>query len=424
MKLKYGLNDKPSVVPLLLYGIQWFIITIPIILILSAIVARYQFNNASDQLLYTQKMFALMGIGLIVQVLWGHRLPLVIGPASVLLIGVMSAGGANLETVSCAMMLGGALLLLLALTGWLERIVSIFTPRIVMVILSLIAFTLSPVILDLVFSVPNAPLFSLFLVIVLALGMLLLNQLLRGVWKSLTVVIGLGVGSAIYGGYLGFADLSVENEVEQQLLWISSLSFDPATVLAFLFCYIALFINELGSIQSVGKLIDVDRLDIRTKRGVGVIGMMNILSGGMGVIGPVDFSLSPGIISATGCASRYTLLPAGVGLILFAFFPDFIRLLSQIPLVVMGAIMLYLMSTQLAAALQIGGKSALVSDFSSGITVGMPLMIALLLAFAPQSALDAIPLMIRPIVGNGFVMGVITVLLLEHLLFRRNASSR
>ena len=31
-----------------------------------------------------------MGIAMIVQVRWGHRLPLIIGPASVLLIGILS----------------------------------------------------------------------------------------------------------------------------------------------------------------------------------------------------------------------------------------------------------------------------------------------------------------------------------------------
>lgn len=46
-------------------------------------------------------------------------------------------------------------------------------------------------------------------------------------------------------------------------------------------------------------------------------------------------------------------------------------------------------------------------------------MVALLLSFAPAEAIGHIPALIRPIVGNGFVMGVITVLLLEHGVFRR-----
>lgn len=97
------------------------------------------------------------------------------------------------------------------------------------------------------------------------------------------------------------------------------LNFEAGTILAFLFCYIALIVNELGSIQAVGHMLQADQMGQRTTRGVGIVGVTNVLSGLFGVIGPVDYSMSPGVISATGCASRYTLLPAGAGLILCAF---------------------------------------------------------------------------------------------------------
>ncbi|MEI3154911.1 MAG: hypothetical protein V8S95_07290 [Odoribacter sp.] len=51
----------------------------------------------------------------------------------------------------------------------------------------------------------------------------------------------------------------------------------------------------------------------------------------MGIVGPVDYSMSPGIIAATGGASRYTLVPAGIGLFVCAFFPGFIQVLGAIP---------------------------------------------------------------------------------------------
>lgn len=65
-----------------------------------------------------------------------------------------------------------------------------------------------------------------------------------------------------------------------------------------------------------------------------------------------------------------------------------------------------------------------VDGFDGGIVVGFSLMVALLLSFAPDEALNSIPALIRPIVGNGFVMGVITVLILEHLIFRAGKKLR
>jgi hypothetical protein len=43
-------------------------------------------------------------------------------------------------------------------------------------------------------------------------------------------------------------------------------------------------------------------------------------------------------------------------------------------------------------------------------------MVAMLFGAVPM---DVVPALVRPILGNGFVMGVVTVVLLEHVLLRR-----
>ena len=153
--MRYGLNDKPGLLPWLLYGLQWWIVSLPCVMILGIIVAKLHFEDTGAQIFYIQKLFGVMGITMIVQVLWGHRLPLVIGPASVLLIGVLAALSAGTGAIYTGIFAGGVLLMLLAFTGWLSKLQFIFTPRIIVVILCLIAFTLAPVILKLIFSEPG-----------------------------------------------------------------------------------------------------------------------------------------------------------------------------------------------------------------------------------------------------------------------------
>ncbi len=193
---------------------------------------------------------------------------------------------------------------------------------------------------------------------------------------------------------------------------------------SFFFCFIALIVNELGSIQAVGRMIGADHMERRTTRGVGITGLANVVSGALGIVGPVDYSMSPGIIAAKGCASRFPLIPAGIGLVVCAFFPGFIECLNAIPGVVMGAVLLYLMASQLSAGMQMMIREKAVDGFDGGLVVGFSLMVALLLSFAPDEALNSIPALIRPIVGNGFVMGVITVLILEHLIFRSGKKAK
>ncbi len=157
----------------------------------------------------------------------------------------------------------------------------------------------------------------------------------------------------------------------------------------------------------------------RTQRGVAVTGVSNVFAGITGVIGLVDFSFSPGIVAATKCASRYVLIPAGIGLIVISFFPGIVSMLIQIPSLVIGAIMFYLMVTQLASGFHLMQNQKAVIDFESAIVIGFPIMLAVLISFLPQTVVAAIPLIVRPILTNGFVMGVITVIICEHFIFRR-----
>ena len=420
--LKYKNDDKPGAWPMLMYGLQWFLITIPIVLIISAVVGEFQLNTLAERTFYTQKLFALTGVGLVIQVLFGHRMPIVIGPASVLLIGIITTQASQVAEVYTAIISGGVLLFLLSFSGWIKFLQRVFTVRIVIVILALIAFTLAPTILNLLFSDKANAFFSLYFSLAMVFLMLLGSNLLRGIWKSSIVLWGLLFGSICYYLLAGNAAPQLNSQVTGTELsfFLPQLSFDPGILLSFLFCFIALFINELGSVQSVGTAIEAPGMAHRTKRGLRFTGLMNIFSGGVGVIGPVDFSLSPGVIMSTGCASRYTLLPAGAALIFCAFFPDVIVFLSSIPKPVMGVILLYLMTTQLSSAFQLVVQDDALPNFNSCMTVAFPLMIALIISFMPVAVAESMPPVLRPLLANGFVMGVIAVLLMEHVIYRNN----
>ena len=321
--MKYELNDKPGILPMLMYGLQWWIVSFPCVVIMGIIVSQLHYTDVAEQTFYLQKLFGIMGVAMIVQVLWGHRLPLIIGPASVLLIGILSTVSSGITAVYTGIMVGGLVLTVLAYSGLLGKLQFVFTPRIVTVILILIAFTLTPVILKLVLGDAVHALFNLFFTLVMVLALVIGNKLLRGIWKSTTVLWGIVGGVLVYYGVFGFPVLtSTEAGMipDQATIFNFPLDFEAGTILAFLFCYMALIVNELGSIQAVGHMLQADRMELRTTRGVGIVGITNVLSGLFGVIGPVDYSMSPGVISATGCASRYTLLPAGAGLMLCAFF--------------------------------------------------------------------------------------------------------
>ncbi len=422
--MKYGLDEKPGLLPLLLYGLQWWVATLPSLIIMGMVVVRLHFPGLlAEQVAYMQKLFWLLGAVTVVQVLWGHRLPLVVGPASTLLVGLVASASAGINAMYTAILLGGALLAIAAATGALSKLRVFFTPRIVAVILALIAFTLSPTILRLLLGdFPHAS-FNLCFALVMVFVLVLCNARLPGAWKSLTVFLGVGAGSLAHFLAFGFPALPALSATDEGMrLFITALEFHPGAILSFFFCFLALTINELGSIEAVGHMLEAGGMDGRIRRGAGLQGVAGMAAGALGVIGPVDFSLSAGLITATGCASRYTLVPAGIALALCGFFPRFVLLLSCIPGPVMGALLLYLMATQLASGLTLLVRDKGITDFTSGTTVGLPLMIGLLISFAPPAALNGFPEFLRPVIGNGFVMGTIAVIALEHGVFRKKTA--
>ncbi|MDR0939468.1 MAG: purine/pyrimidine permease [Mediterranea sp.] len=425
--MKYNLNDKPGIPHLLMYGLQWFIVTIPSIIIIGIVAGGISSGDASEQVFYMQKLFIAMGLITVVQILWGHKLPLVIGPASVLLVGIVSAQSSGAAATYTAIMVGGALTALLALSGLLRRIRFLFTSRVITVILILIAITLSPVILKLIVSDKPHASFNLIFALLLTLVLVVTNYAMKGVWKSMTIVIGLIGGTVVYSLLKGFSGFpQAETSIAGFAVSPSSFffpfnpEFNVGTILAFVFCFIALIINELGSIEAVGQMLKADRLDRRVKRGTSILGISNLVTGSMGIIGPVDFSMSAGVIASTQCASRYTLIPAGLALVACALFPPVIEIFSGVPGVVLGCVMLYLMATQFASGLQMLILEKSIGSFNDALIIALSLMVAMMISFAPQEAFEPFPTLLRPILCNGFVMGVITVLLLEHLVFRHS----
>ena len=421
MNLKYGIDSRPPFGQLMLYSLQWFVLAIAVV-VTSLFIAV---GSPAERVLYAQKVFALMGGAIIVQALWGHRMPIVVGPASVLLVGIITALAAQGETVNTnkiytAILIGGCAVTLLSIGRTLKRLQKIFTPRIVIVILMLIAVTLGPTIKNLIFPTGQEArhAFGLWATIAGIPLMALAANRLRGVMKSVVVPIALIVGCVIYYMiYGGFGEVFSQFSESEGALLLPKLEFDGGIILAFLLCYVALLINDIGSTQALGGMLGTPDTDSRCRRGLGLTGIFNIVAGGIGVIGPVNFSMSPGVIASSSCASRYALIPAGAGLVVCAFIPQLIAVMSAIPNTVIGVILLYLMGTQLAAAFHMITSTNSAKTFDQGLIIGLPVMVALLFGIIPM---QVIPAMLRPLIGNGFVMGVLTVILLEHVIFTKS----
>lgn len=419
--MEYDLNDKPKAGHLFLYALQWWIVIIPTVITIGLVVGKLHFGaDTAAQGWYMQKLFFVLGVTLLTQILAGHKLPLVVGPASVLLIGIIATSSASIPAIYTAILIGGVLLALFSAFGLLTYFRKIFTLRVIIVIMLLIPVTLGPTLIKLIFVNDQPVLFNLFFAVLLSIALLSINHIAKGVWKSATLAIGIAAATAIYN-LCGFelSPVGSSGRVSADVTTLfAGFEFDAGVILSFIFCSFALMVNEIGSIEAVGQVLKADKMEQRVRRGVGITGLANMLAGLFGVTGPIDYSSSPGIIASTRCASRFPFIPAAILLILCAFSSDLVQVLLTIPNVVMGTILLYVMINQFSAGFQMMVNTRTVIHFSDGASIGIALMVALIISFIPPELSAEIPSLIRPIIANGFVMGVFTILVMEHLVYK------
>lgn len=92
MKFRYQLDERPPLRDLLLFGLQWLAISVPSLVIIGRAVAGAAGANPAAEILYLQKLALVTGLTMGIQVLFGHRLPLVVGTLVAFLPPAVVAG--------------------------------------------------------------------------------------------------------------------------------------------------------------------------------------------------------------------------------------------------------------------------------------------------------------------------------------------
>lgn len=418
MKLRYGLDDRPPPAETASQALQWLAMSLPFVVIAGTVAAGHHTADPALRTVYLQKAAFATALMILGQAFFGHRLTLVAGPATALLLGILGSRTTP-DAVYTAAAVCGALLAAISAAGLFGALRSFFTRRVTAAVVLLIAFTMIPTIVRLLTEgAGGAPHLRLSFAVAYVLALFLAHRLLPAAGRSFLIVAGMAAGAAAYHGIFGFAEAaeSIGRPAALATFFsdVTKPVFDGGTIASFFFCYLALSLNEIGSMQAVKPLLMPEGMEERTRRGMTVAGIVNAAAGFLGVIGPVDYSLSPGVIATSGCGSRFPLVPAACLLALASFSPAVLAVVGAIPPAVIGGILVYTLSGQvaagMAAAFEGGGFT-----FEDGLVIGFPLLAGTVTAFLPPAALADIPAAVRTVAGNGFVVGIVSVLVLDRV---------
>ncbi|MCE5336321.1 MAG: purine/pyrimidine permease, partial [Desulfobacteraceae bacterium] len=323
----YDIDDRPPFKLMVIYALQWAMIIFPAILPFAIIPARVLNLGPAEEVRFLQLTLLVTGFFTSVQCLWGHRYPVIDGPSTALLLTFLVIAPYGLPAVQAGAMLGGLLLMAAVLVIKPGRLIAVMTPNVVGVILMLIGLNLLPYLSPLMTgmgSPEGGSAARLVVSLALILIMATVAYRLRGFFKSIWLLLGMTVGSALF--------FLIEHPSLEHLLradWFSyparivpsQPEFTLSSLIAFAVSYVAVVVNSVGSIQAIANITSDERLPRALPRCLFLNGIAGVVSGAMGITGMVSYSMSPGIVLSNRVASRYAVACCGVMVMLAAFMP-------------------------------------------------------------------------------------------------------
>lgn len=419
----YGTDERLPVHRGILYGLQWAFIAFPGVIIAASLCGKALDLESAERIRFLQLSLLTTGMFTFVQTLWGHRYPLIEGPSTALILTFILLVPFGLPAIQGGTIIGGILLVLLVLSKQLRRIIRLFTPNVVGVILMLIAFGLLAPLLTFIIGVSDAYPQGEALIMVVSLGLILfiatLSYHLKGFWKTISILCGMILGALVFLllGRLDWEHAATAAWISVPTGWFESSPtlYWPA-VFAFACAYLAVVVNSLGSLQGVAAITDEERLPAGITKGIFVNGISGIVCGLLGVVGTVSYSVSPGVILVNRVASRFALTYCSIILLLAVFLPKLSALLAIIPLPVVGSTLCVAMGGQVGAGIAVIAAQGITSrDY---FVVGLPVLVGTLVGFFPSGLFETLPGFFPVFLGNSLIVGIVMVLLLEHVLWR------
>ena len=246
----------------------------------------------------------------------------------------------------------------------------------------------------------------------------------QGKTQVLAVVFGVVAGLlvSVLTGSFGAAEMAAVTTLPVVALPMGGYA-PPLPTLVMAAALPMVLIGVMTALDSFGTGVAIDRInnakwrrpDLRmVGRLVSAHGIGVLLNGLTGTLPTGTSSANLGLVAVTGVAARRVGTIAGLLLIMLAFLPPLVAFMVQIPVPVVGAIIVYTAGYMLVVGMQLLLSRMLNSRRI--FTVGLSITVGASLLLMPELRAAAPP-GLEPILGSPLTLGVLTAVVLN-LLFR------
>lgn len=364
----FKIDGRPPLKRAIPFGIQhilaMFVANITPLLIVFGALGIFNTPLATQSMLGSLFM---AGIGTVIQLLIGARLPIVIG-TSFTFVGVFitigtsyGSGEIGYYTILGSILVGGLIATFCCFfIKWWGKLIKPIVPCVVVFAIGLSLLQSgatqfvggSTVLSNLIQGIETSvPLYCYIIVAFVTLISSILWQLCaKGVWKNLNIIFGIIVGYLVclcIPNMIDFSGLQI-NSVQDVITYphfvnLTKLRFEPLPIILTTICFLMAVVEGIGDVNALCAGGLNRRPNNREITGVLVFdGFNSFLCSFFGALPLTTFSQNVGIVAQTKVTNRFTIFTGALFLILASFFPIIANFLCTIPDCVLGGTMVIL----------------------------------------------------------------------------------
>ena len=376
------------------------------------------------------RSFIFTGIACLLQVIIGHRLPLMEGQSGLWwgvilsLASLGSAKGASMSLIggslATGMLIGGVLIVLIGVTGLYRLLNRLFTPMVMAVLLLLLSVQLIDIFFRGMIGADDASghmnlgVSLLSITLVALVGMLTLVA--RGVIGNFSILIGITVGWILYVLLFHTSQRPVVptwHGISEVFVW-GHPALDVGIVVTTIFAALINTTNTIATLRASESLFETSVEARQFRKSFTLTGLFTVASGVFSVVPYAPYTSSIGFLRTTRLLARAPFIIGAVLFTMLGFIPPLAGFFSTLPISVGDAVLFVAYLQLFGAALQ--NIEGMRFTFKSIFRIALPSLLGLAILASPSQTFSTLPPYLQPLISNGMLIGILLSILLENTI--------
>ncbi|GHH97727.1 uracil/xanthine transporter [Neobacillus kokaensis] len=375
-----------------------------------------------------QRSFIYTGAACILQAVFGHRYPLMEGQSGLWWGAILSLSASAASAGISVNELGGGLAVGIICSGVLVTILGalgmgnflkrLFTPVVMSTVLFLLASQLIIIftkgMLGLAtenkIHIPTSSL-SIFLILLT----IWINIKGPKAIRNFSILIGIVIGWIIY--VLFFPSAAADEQVTVKLFnlfpW-GTPTFSLGLIIMAVITGLVNTTNTIAAVKGVEPLLQTTTSDKQYRKSFVLTGINSVFSGLFGMVPYAPYISSLGFLQSTLIFERLPLIIGAVMFMILGLVPSFSHLFSTLPISV-GDAVLFVAYLQLFSG-ALNNLEGIRFSPKTIYRIAGPVLLGIAIMNIPAEMFSSIPMLVRPLISSGLLMGIILAIVLENTI--------